>query len=103
MVKWSFLLRAGMGIYIKDGMARTRYDANDGYVHIRSHRPMPSEEAVNYALEVIDAAAEAEYASALYAFAQAELEYSELDAKRLVNRFIQWKNRRLTARITGEQ
>lgn len=91
-----------MGIYIKDGMAKTSFDANDGYVHL-GKRLTPTEEAVNYALEIIDAAAEGEYASALYAFAQAELEYSDRDAKLLVNRFIKWKNRRLTARITGEE
>ena len=36
-----------------------------------------------------------------YAYAQAEPGYTEPDAKRLVNRFIQWKNRRLTERISG--
>lgn len=77
-------------------------DGDDGYVHI-GRRKMPSEEAVNYALEVMDAAAEAEYASALYAYAQAELDYTEHEAKTMVNRFIKWKNKRLTARITGEQ
>ena len=79
---------------------RTSFDANDGYVRLGKRKPV-AEDAVNYALEILDAAAEAEYASALYAYAQAELGYTEPDARRLVNRFLQWKNRRLTARIGG--
>lgn len=78
------------------------FGSEEGYVHIGRHKT-PSEEAVNYALEVLDAAAESEYASALFAFAWEELDYTERDARLLVNRFLQWKRRRLTTRITGEE
>lgn len=88
-----------MPLRVNLGLERT----GEPYVHIAGpqNNEMHPEETRNFALTLMDFAAEAEYMAAIWAFSQEKLGYDRKKAFDLVKDFQEWKHKHDLLQITG--